>query len=68
MSFGQALFFGVAGYVVALVGRDLEFSQLWGDAAAGHAGRRLVLAAALAAFLLLGRSDADLDLRRASAR
>ncbi|MBV9251019.1 MAG: hypothetical protein JO227_17445, partial [Acetobacteraceae bacterium] len=23
MSFGQALFFGVAGYVVALVGRDL---------------------------------------------
>src|SRR5882757_4208181 len=29
MSFGQALFFGVAGYVIALVGRDLEFSQLW---------------------------------------
>ena len=26
MSFGQALFFGVAGYVIALVGRDLEFS------------------------------------------
>ena len=30
MSFGQALFFGVAGYVVALVGRDLEFSHIWG--------------------------------------
>ena len=29
MSFGQALFFGVAGYVIALVGRDLEFSQMW---------------------------------------
>src|SRR5437868_6475780 len=30
MSFGQALFFGVAGYVIALVGRDLDFSMLWG--------------------------------------
>ena len=30
MSFGQALFFGVAGYAVALVGRDLEFSHVWG--------------------------------------
>ena len=30
MSFGQALFFGVAGYAIALVGRDLGFSQLWG--------------------------------------
>src|SRR5262245_11115549 len=29
MSFGQALFFGVAGYVIALVGRDLDFSELW---------------------------------------
>src|SRR6187401_110815 len=29
MSFGQALFFGVAGYVIALVGRDLEFSEIW---------------------------------------
>ncbi len=28
MSFGQALFFGVASYVVALVGRDLDFSQM----------------------------------------
>ena len=30
MSFGQALFFGVSGYVVALVGRDLDFSAIWG--------------------------------------
>src|SRR5947209_1179300 len=30
MSFGQALFFGVSGYVVALVGRDLDFSPIWG--------------------------------------
>ncbi|MBL6079623.1 branched-chain amino acid ABC transporter permease [Belnapia sp. T18] len=54
MSFGQALFFGVAGYGVALVGRDLEFSQLWATLPlamlAGGA-----LAALLAAFLLLGR-------------
>ena len=28
MSFGQALFFGVSSYVVALVGRDLDFSQM----------------------------------------
>ena len=39
MSFGQALFFGVAGYVIALVGRDLDFSHALGHAAAGHAGR-----------------------------
>ncbi len=54
MSFGQALFFGVAGYGVALVGRDMEFSQLWTTLPlamlAGGA-----LAAILAAFLLLGR-------------
>jgi branched-chain amino acid transport system permease protein len=54
MSYGQALFFGVAGYVVALVGRDLEFSQMWGTLPLAM----LVgggLAAGLAAFLLLGR-------------
>ena len=54
MSFGQALFFGVAGYGVALVGRDLEFSQLWATLPLAM----LVggtLAAILAAFLLLGR-------------
>lgn len=54
MSFGQALFFGVAGYVVALVGRDLDFSQMWGTLplAALVGG---LLAASLATFLLLGR-------------
>jgi branched-chain amino acid transport system permease protein len=54
MSFGQALFFGAAGYVVALVGRELNFSQLLGTlplaVLIGGA-----LSAALAAFLLLGR-------------
>jgi branched-chain amino acid transport system permease protein len=54
MSFGQALFFGVAGYGVALVGRDLDFSQLWATLPlamlVGGA-----LASILAAFLLLGR-------------
>lgn len=54
MSFGQALFFGVAGYVVALVGRDLGFSQLWGTLPLAMLVGG-VLAAALAAFLLLGR-------------
>jgi branched-chain amino acid transport system permease protein len=54
MSFGQALFFGVAGYVVALIGRDLEFSHAWGTLPlAMLAG--LLLAFAFAAFLLLGR-------------
>jgi branched-chain amino acid transport system permease protein len=54
MSFGQALFFGVAGYVIALVGRDLDFSALWGTLPlAMLAG--LLLSALFAAFLLLGR-------------
>ncbi|HEY2873111.1 MAG TPA: branched-chain amino acid ABC transporter permease [Reyranella sp.] len=54
MSFGQALFFGVAGYVIALVGRDLEFSALWGTLPlAMLAG--LLLSSLFAAFLLLGR-------------
>lgn len=54
MSFGQALFFGVAGYVVALVGRDLEFSQLWATLPLAMLVGGL-LAAAMAVFLLLGR-------------
>ena len=29
MSFGQALFFGAAGYAAAIVGRDLDFSSIW---------------------------------------
>jgi branched-chain amino acid transport system permease protein len=54
MSFGQALFFGVPGYVIALVGRDLEFSQIWGTLPLAMLVG-LVLAAAFAAFLLMGR-------------
>ena len=54
MSFGQALFFGVAGYVIALVGRDLDFSRLWGVLPLAML-TGLVLAFAFAAFLLLGR-------------
>jgi branched-chain amino acid transport system permease protein len=55
MSFGQALFFGAAGYVVALLGRDLNFSAIWGSLPlAGLVG--LSLALLVAVFLLLGRN------------
>ena len=54
MSFGQALFFGVAGYVIALVGRDLEFSALWGTLPLAML-TGLMLSGLFAAFLLLGR-------------
>jgi branched-chain amino acid transport system permease protein len=54
MSFGQALFFGVAGYVIALIGRDLEFSHGWGTLPVAMAVG-LLLSFAFAAFLLLGR-------------
>jgi branched-chain amino acid transport system permease protein len=54
MSFGQALFFGVAGYVIALVGRDLGFSHIWGTLPlAALVG--FLLSGLLGAFLLLGR-------------
>ena len=54
MSYGQALFFGVAGYVVALVGRDLAFSQLWATLPLAMLVGGL-LSAAMASFLLLGK-------------
>lgn len=54
MSFGQALFFGVAGYTVALIGRDLAFSHGWGTLPIAMAVG-LLLAFVFAAFLLLGR-------------
>jgi branched-chain amino acid transport system permease protein len=54
MSFGQALFFGVSGYVIALIGRDLEFSHAWGTLPIAMAVG-LVLSFLFAAFLLLGR-------------
>jgi branched-chain amino acid transport system permease protein len=54
MSFGQALFFGVPAYVIALVGRDLEFSQLWGTLPLAMLVGGAV-AFLFAVFLLLGR-------------
>ena len=54
MSFGQALFFGVAGYAIALVGRDLDFSEIWGTLPLAML-IGLLLSALFAAFLLLGR-------------
>ncbi|MFN9390836.1 MAG: ABC transporter permease subunit, partial [Betaproteobacteria bacterium] len=54
MTFGQALFFGVPAYVIALVGRDLEFSHIWGTLPLAMAVG-LLLSSLFAAFLLLGR-------------
>ncbi len=54
MSFGQALFFGVPAYVIALVGRDLGFSEIWGTLPLAML-IGLSLAFAFAMFLLLGR-------------
>jgi branched-chain amino acid transport system permease protein len=54
MSFGQALFFGVPGYVIALVGRDLGFSHIWGTLPLAMLVG-LGLAFVFALFLLLGR-------------
>jgi branched-chain amino acid transport system permease protein len=54
MSFGQALFFGVSGYVVALVGRDLDFSVIWGTLPLAML-TGLVLSFVFATVLLLGR-------------
>lgn len=54
MSFGQALFFGVGGYVIALVGRDLGFSHIWGTLPLALL-TGFLLSALLGAFLLLGR-------------
>jgi branched-chain amino acid transport system permease protein len=54
MSFGQALFFGVSGYVIALMGRDLGFSHIWGTLPLAFAAGT-ALACLFALFLLLGR-------------
>lgn len=54
MSFGQALFFGVASYAVALIGRDLEFSQMVVTLPLAM-GIGLLLSLLFAFFLLLGR-------------
>lgn len=55
MSFGQALFFGVAGYATALIGRDLGFSHAWGMLPLAM-GVGVLLALIFAVFLLLGRN------------
>lgn len=54
MSFGQALFFGSAGYVVALLGRDLGVSSVFIVVPCAVAVG-LLLSWLVAAFLLLGR-------------
>ncbi len=54
MSFGQAFFFGGAGYVVALLARDLDISSVLVVVPVALAVG-FVLAAVVAGFLLLGR-------------
>ncbi len=55
MSFGQALFFGSAGYGVALLARDLDITSIFVVLPAAIA-IGFVLSLLLAAFLLLGRN------------
>jgi branched-chain amino acid transport system permease protein len=59
MSFGQALFFGSAGYTVALLARDAGITSIFVVLPAAL-GVGLVLAFAVAAFLLLGRNPPSL--------
>jgi branched-chain amino acid transport system permease protein len=54
MSFGQALFFGTAGYGVALLARDLEITSIFIILPAAFA-IGLILSFAIGTFLLLGR-------------
>jgi branched-chain amino acid transport system permease protein len=54
MTFGQALFFGVPGYVIALLGRDLALSYIWLTLPLAML-TGLLLAFLVALFLLLGR-------------
>lgn len=54
MTFGQALFFGMAGYAVALLANKVGYLQLWGILATGmFVG--LAVALFIGWFLLLGR-------------
>jgi branched-chain amino acid transport system permease protein len=54
MTFGQALFFGIAGYVVALLANKAGFVQIWGIVPIAMLVG-LATAFMLSAFLLLGR-------------
>ncbi len=58
MSFGQALFFGSAGYGVALLGRDLNITSILVVLPAGML-IGLVFSLLLGGFLLLGRHPAS---------
>jgi len=59
MSFGQALFFGSAGYGVALLARDAEIRSIFVVLPAAVV-IGLVLSSLVAAFLLLGRNPPSL--------
>ena len=59
MSFGQALFFGAAGYTVALLARDAGMTSVFVVLPAAL-GVGLVLAFVVASFLLLGRNPPSL--------
>lgn len=59
MTFGQALFFGMAGYVVALLANKGGFSQLWGVIPIGM-GVGLVASFLVGWFLLLGKRRPEL--------
>jgi branched-chain amino acid transport system permease protein len=59
MSFGQALFFGAAGYTVALLARDAGITSIFVVLPAAL-GVGVVLAFVVAAFLLLGRHPPSL--------
>ncbi|GGI31413.1 branched-chain amino acid ABC transporter permease [Bradyrhizobium guangdongense] len=59
MSFGQALFFGSAGYGVALLARDLDITSILLVLPAGTL-IGLVFALLLGGFLLLGRHPASM--------
>ena len=54
MTFGQALFFGMSGYVVALLANKAGFVQLWGVIPLGMLVG-LVVSFLIAWFLLLGK-------------
>jgi branched-chain amino acid transport system permease protein len=54
MSFGQALFFGAAGYGMALLARDLEITTIF-IVLPGALAIGLILSLAIGGFLLLGR-------------
>ncbi len=58
MSFGQALFFGAAGYGMALLGRDLNISSIFLTLPAGIL-IGFTFALLLGGFLLLGRTPAS---------